>query len=72
MKVIHVGAESVCQNCVIGRCAHLHIHILLHLPSLFYFFFSNLRLGLKFVHVNFIGMVGAFCYTVSVDTNFEI
>ena len=41
-------------------------------PFFILFFFSNLRLGLKFVHVNFIGMVGAFCYTVSVDTNFEI
>ena len=30
MKVIHVGTEFVCQNCVIGRCAHLHICILLH------------------------------------------
>ena len=25
MKVIHTGAESVHQNCVIGRCAHLHM-----------------------------------------------
>ena len=30
MKVIQVGVESVLQNCVIGRCANLHIHILLH------------------------------------------
>ena len=30
VKVIHAGDESVCQNCVIGRCAHLHIHIWLH------------------------------------------
>ena len=25
VKVIYVGTESVCQNCVIGRCAYLHI-----------------------------------------------
>ena len=31
VKVIHIGAESVCQNCVIGRCAHLHV---LHLHFL--------------------------------------
>ena len=31
VKVILVGAESVHQNCVIGRCANLHIHILLQL-----------------------------------------
>ena len=29
MKVISTGTESVHQNCVIGRCAHLHICILL-------------------------------------------
>ena len=38
MKVICVGAESVHQNCVIGRHANLHIHILLHLPSFFWKF----------------------------------
>ena len=25
VKIICIGAESVHQNCVIGRCAHLHI-----------------------------------------------
>ena len=25
-KAVHVGAESVLQNCVIERCANLHIH----------------------------------------------
>ena len=25
-------AESVLQNCVMGRCANLHIHVQLHLP----------------------------------------
>ena len=25
VKVIHIGAESVCQNWVIGRCTHLHM-----------------------------------------------
>ena len=30
VKVICVGVESVLQNCVMGRCANLHIHILLH------------------------------------------
>ena len=38
VKVIHLGAESVCQNCVIGRHAHLYICILLHLPYLFILF----------------------------------
>ena len=32
VKAICIGVESVCQNCVMGRCASLHIHILLHLP----------------------------------------
>ena len=32
VKAICMGAESVLQNCVMGRCANLHIHILLHLP----------------------------------------
>ena len=49
----------MCQNCVMGRCANLHIHILLHLPSLF-FEIGNLRLGLKFIHINLIGKVGGF------------
>ena len=29
-KVKAIGAESVCQNCVLGGCAHLHICIWLH------------------------------------------
>ena len=38
VKVGCIWAESVCQNSVIGKCAHFHIHILLHLPSLLLFF----------------------------------
>ena len=49
VKVISIGAESVHQNCAIVRCAHLHICIWLHLPSLF-IFFLNLRLRLKFIY----------------------
>ena len=30
VKAICIRAESVFQNCVMGRCANLHIHILLH------------------------------------------
>ena len=29
VKAICMKVESVCQNCVMGRCANLHIHILL-------------------------------------------
>ena len=29
VKAIYLKVESVCQNCVMGRCANLHIHILL-------------------------------------------
>ena len=32
VKAIRIGAESVLQNCVMGRCANLHIHVLLNLP----------------------------------------
>ena len=32
VKVICVGVESVLQNCVIERCANLHIHVLLQHP----------------------------------------
>ena len=35
MKVIHVGAESVQQNCVMRRCGNLHIHILLQVVLYF-------------------------------------
>ena len=58
VKVIHNGSESVWQNYVIGRCVYLHFCIWLHLPSLF--FWENLRLWLKFICVNLIGMVGGF------------
>ena len=29
VKAVHLKVESLCQNCVMGRCASLHIHILL-------------------------------------------
>ena len=40
---IHALAESVCHNCVLGRCANLCFIIVLHLPSLF--FWENLVLA---------------------------
>ena len=36
--------ESVCQNCVMGRGANLHIHILLHLP-----FYNGKKFGHNFI-----------------------
>ena len=36
---VHTWAESVWQNCVLGRCANLCSVIVLHLPSLFFLFF---------------------------------
>ena len=35
-------AESVCQNCVLGRCPYLSSIVVLHLPSQFFLF---LKLG---------------------------
>ena len=32
---VHTLAESVCQNCVLGRHANLCSIVVLHLPSLF-------------------------------------
>ena len=32
VKAVCVKVESAHQNCVMCRCANLHIHILLHLP----------------------------------------
>ena len=39
MKVICIGAESACQNCVIGRCAHLHMATS---PFFIFFFFFEI------------------------------
>ena len=36
--------ESVHQNCIMGRCANLHIHILLHLT-----FYNEKKLGHNFI-----------------------
>ena len=38
-------AESVLQNCVMGRCANLHIHVLLHLPFLLLHLLEEFRLN---------------------------
>ena len=36
---VHAQAESVYQNCVLGKCAYLCSIVVLHLPFLFFFFF---------------------------------
>ena len=46
---VHTLAESVHQNCLLGRCANLCSIVVLHLPSLFiyfYFFFEKEILAL--------------------------
>ena len=41
---VHAQAESVCQNCALGRCSNVCVLILSHLTSLFFCF---CRLGLN-------------------------
>ena len=46
---VHTMAESVHQNCVLGRCAYLCSIIVLHLPSLFFFFEILLQANFKLI-----------------------
>ena len=46
---VHALAESMCKNCVLGRCANLHSIIVPHLPSLC---FEKENLAVDKLHFN--------------------
>ena len=59
---VHALAESVCQNCVLGRCANLCFNCSATSPFFLSYFFLKFDMG-KF-NLQSLGKEGGDCYTV--------